>query len=434
MARILYIIMIAIPAPGWAKTRFMKRCLPSLLLCCFLLAQACKREEVARNVQVVSISPQSGGFGTLLKVSGKGFHPLPENNVVKIGSQTVLVTEASDSLLQLLVPKGTPTGEVSVQAYNTTALGPVYTYTLTGVVSTVSGGGAGFSDGSAATAQFNGPGKMIWDGDLYIADMANQRIRKLSAAGVQTLAQVQGFAPQWPGVGFARYGNDFYFSGAGVNGIFRHHNGEVQTYFNNASVPALAVDGSGTVYGHDPYTGGIATYNSDGTVTAILARSALSQDGPLSTATASGSIRAMQVKNGQLYFLESAGSNGMDFRIRRIAGLGTANATVSTLLQYDYAGGGASWEGALNSVVFSGGLQDFLAVDENLFYVFDQRLVRRISNGQVTVVAGHRTSLPASIDGSGTAAEFMNIRGAAMDAQGQLYLADEHRIRKIIFE
>ena len=137
--------------PGvMAKTPFMKKCYPALLLCCLFMA--CKREEVARNVQVVSIAPQSGGFGTLLKISGKGFHPLPQNNVVKIGSQTVLVTAASDSMLELSVPKGTPTGEVSVQAYSTTAVGPVYTYTLTGVVSTVAGGAPGFSDGGFGAA------------------------------------------------------------------------------------------------------------------------------------------------------------------------------------------------------------------------------------------------------------------------------------------
>ena len=61
--------------------------------------------------------------------------------------------------------------------------------TPAGVVSTVAGTGkAGFGDGAAAAAQFNGLRGIAVDkgGNLYIADTYNNRIRKISATGVVT--------------------------------------------------------------------------------------------------------------------------------------------------------------------------------------------------------------------------------------------------------
>ena len=51
-----------------------------------------------------------------------------------------------------------------------------------GVVSSIAGGDAGYVDGDGATARFNYPAGMAIDGEgnIYVADALNNRVRKLS--------------------------------------------------------------------------------------------------------------------------------------------------------------------------------------------------------------------------------------------------------------
>lgn len=97
--------------------------------------------------------------------------------------------------------------------------------TPAGLVSTLAGSGVpGFLDGSGAAAQFYAPDGVAVDssGNVYVADHSNNRIRKITAAGSVTT-----------------------FAGTGVAGFA---DGPALTVAKFASAPGVAVDGTGIVY------------------------------------------------------------------------------------------------------------------------------------------------------------------------------------------
>ena len=117
--------------------------------------------------------------------------------------------------------------------------------TRDGVVTTLAGGtGAGYADGAGKAAQFNGPLAVALDkaGNVYVADTYNDRIRKITPAGmVTTLAG--GAAP-----GFA--------DGVGTLARF--------------DTPAgLALDKAANLFIADTVNGAVRKLAPDGTVTTV---------------------------------------------------------------------------------------------------------------------------------------------------------------------
>jgi sugar lactone lactonase YvrE len=62
--------------------------------------------------------------------------------------------------------------------------------TMAGATSTVAGAGTGFADGSMASAQFSHPQAMAMadNGDIYVSDLGNFRVRRISGTTVETIA------------------------------------------------------------------------------------------------------------------------------------------------------------------------------------------------------------------------------------------------------
>ena len=313
--------------------------------------------------------------------------------------------------------------------------------TPTGVITTVAGTGlAGYSgDGGRATqAQLNQPTGTAIDatGNLYIADAANNRVRKVSPWGIITTAI---------GTGSAGYSGD--------NGL---------ASLARVNHPAgVTFDKSGNLYLADSNNRVVRRMSTNGIITTVAGNGTggFSGDGgPATSAQLSWPLDVTLDSSGGLLIAD----NGFNNRIRRVfqgmistvAGNGTAGLSgdrgpavraqlsepigvavdgtttyiADTQSEVVRAVDGA---GTITTVIGTDAGLNFptgLAVDGNhTLYVADSwnnRVLSRRADGTVAVVAGSGVRGYAGDGGQASAAQLNDPSGLAVDASLDLYVAD----------
>lgn len=263
---------------------------------------------------------------------------------------------------------------------------PVLAAPSTLTVTTLAGVPPGASDGSGSTARFWAPHGVAVDGagNLYVADTDNFTIRKITPSGsVTALAGLAGSA------------------------------GDVDAQSSAARfgfVSSIAIDASGDLYVTD--WNGVRKITPGGLVTTLI--------GPQAGVFSSTDGVAVD-GSGNLYVCDR-----QDMKISKVA----PDGTVSTL-----AGGTqGSADGTGSAAQFY--LPSGVAADPaGNVYVADQEncTIRKITpTSTVTTLAGSAGDA-GSADGAGSAARFWYPAGVAVDAAGNVYVADtgQSLIRKI---
>ena len=272
-----------------------------------------------------------------------------------------------------------------------------------GVITTYAGGGSVFGDnGPAASAQLIQPHGVAVDisGSVYIADTDNERIRKVASGVITTVAGSgsAGFA----GDGAAATSASLFFP----QGVFVDSGGNIYIAdTSNNRIRKVAAGVITTVAGTS--TAGFSADN----VTATSAELNLPQGVAVDAA-------------GNLYIADTSNA-----RIRKVA-----NSLIATVVGTGVAGfsgdNGPATGAQLNQ-------PQSVAVDASgNVYVADtgNNRIREISGGTIVTVAGNGTAGFSGDNGRATNAQLNQPKGVAVDAAGNLYIADtgNNRIREVV--
>jgi sugar lactone lactonase YvrE len=330
--------------------------------------------------------------------------------------------------------------------------GAIRKVTRAGVVTTVAGvpGSQGHVDGTVATARFTSPMGVAFDrfDNLYVADAHNQAIRKITPAGVVTTL-----------AGTGARGNT---NGPGTQATFFQPQG-------------IASDPEGTVHVADTFNHSVRRISGAGDVTTVAgdAGTVGATDGLIASASFDAPSGLAIGPHGDLYLADR-----QNHSVRRVTPAGVVS-TIATGgfdpsrtpgdLTYPYAvaadaAGNLYVADSHNHVirkltamnarstfactVGTAGTADGPAVSAGFqfprgiatdgagnVYVADtfNHTIRKITpGGEVSTLAG-TAGIAGYADGAGTAAGFTYPHGIAVDAAGNVYVADtyNHMVRKI---
>jgi sugar lactone lactonase YvrE len=312
--------------------------------------------------------------------------------------------------------------------------------TPAGVVTTLAGaaGQYGSDDGKGAAARFSGPSGVVLDqqGNLYVADTWNGAIRKITPDGeVSTLAHLNS-----PG-SLAINPSGELFATCGDNTISRiTPSGVVSTVAGTAwqsgstdgaaasalfnGPSGISIDRGGNLIVMDGYSHTLRMITPSGAVRTIAGS-------PGITGNDNGPGPAARFKGPGRVLADDAGNvyiSDNNSAIRRLA----ADGLVSTWAGVARASGSADGKGEAARFSFPNGIA--IDAQKNL-YIADQdnSTVRKIdAAGVVSTVAG-KAGVFGYADGTGAAANFAGVGGMAVDQQGNLYVSEfyNHTVRKI---
>ena len=334
-----------------------------------------------------------------------------------------------------------------------------------GIISTVAGTGSfrTSGDGGPATiAELNFPTRMALDpsGNLYIAEVDSHRIRKISTEGIistgdgtpgffgdgrlatsASLFHPRGLAVDAAGNVFIADSRNNRIRKVSAAGIITTVAGNGQRGFSGDGGPAIdaslnspfgvAVDTAGNLYIADSNNRRVRKVSPEGMISTVAGsgqRGFSGDGGPAIDASLVLPVDLALDGGGNLYIADFSNS-----RIRKVSPDGVIT-TVAGTGEFGFAGDG----GAATNAVLAGPIGLTFDGAGNLYFAdrSNHRIRKVTPQGTISTVAGNGVLGYSGDGGPATSASLSTPRGARADAAGTLYIADSgnHRIRKVLTE
>ncbi len=399
------------------------------------------------EISLDSIRPLSGPKGTLVTFYGKNFGTSVADVEVRINEKEMSVVSVEDHKIQIEVLPSTFSGDIKLTVGDFESNPEVFDYELTAEVTTMAGETKGHTDGMGSQAKFDIPRDLAIDeeGMVYISDYGNSAIRKMTPDGEVTTYTGGGcsftngtletatfchpygiFIDSGGGMFVADSANDA-IRRIDINGnVFiamrDYENGNGETERLNFPMD-YAIDSQGNSYVVDHANHRILKRNANGEVLAIGGKDFGDVDGK-GEEVRFKHPRGLAIDHEDNIFVADAGNS----KIRKI----TSDGTVST-----YVGNGSGDVDGPKDIALLAEPRALAFDAQGHLYIVDttnHKIKKVTPEGVVITLAG---SDDGYSDGIGANSQFDYPQGIAVNPEGTLlYVADgsNHRIRKIVLD
>ena len=290
--------------------------------------------------------------------------------------------------------------------------------TPAGMITTIAGNGMASFSGDGGPAPFAQLGFAISvatdaAGNLYIADSVNKRVRKVSIYGtIDTVA------------------------GNGISGFSGDGGPALDAQFQLLS--GVAVDAAGNLYIADAGNARVRKVSTSGIVTTFAGGGTGGDGGQAANARLLSATAVAFDNTGNLYLVDS-----LDSRVRKVSSGGVITTVAGTGTSgYSGDGGPATSAQLLRPTAVAVDASGNLYIAEGppaivfgpfpvgTSFIPGQPRIRKVSaNGFITTVAGNGVPGYAGDGGPATSAQLNDVEGVAVDAAGNLYIADTGNLR-----
>jgi len=345
---------------------------------------------------VVSIFPENGPKETEVAISGTNFGTDTTKIKVTMDGKLADISSVTDTEIKFVVPPRGFNGQLIVTVRGEEFAAPNFEYEISEVqVITFAGTGDGTRavNGLVDVAEFGNPGGLVFDskGNLFIADINNHQIRKITPEGM-----VSTFAGSTGG----------HKDGQGSEAQFTHPND-------------IAIDINDNLFVTDTNNHRIRHISPEGVVTTIAGSEDGDKEGSGEEALFSFPHGITIDKDNNLFVTDRAND-----KIKKI----TPEGVVTTL-----AGSTPGFRDGTGVAAQFYSVHGMAIDDDGVLYAVDgNEAVRKITpEGTVTTIAGGLGN--GYRDGDPKTALFSAPYGVALDYLGNIYVADSDRgrIRKI---
>jgi hypothetical protein len=426
---------------------------PVILVLGFQFNGCKEKEEPIPPSTIAGFNPTSGEITATVTITGSYFETNPADNVVKFNGIAATVTAATATELTVTVPAGAATGKITVSVRDATATSATdFTVIFPPTITSFTPAMGTFGNNIKITGEhfntnitknvvkFNGVTATVTEAtatQLTATVPAGATTGKITVTidpVVGTSATdftvvpitITSFTPT-SGVFESSVTITGNFN-ANISGNVVKLNGVVATVTAATSTELTIKLTNGGSTGKITVSANDVTAESAGNFTYTKQWFVSDLAGSGVNGAANGTGAAASFSNMTNITIDSAGNvymaDQLNHLIRRITPAGVATTIAGTSQGYQ--------DGPIATAKFDNPVA--IAVDANGdIYVADSfnNIIRKVSNGMVTTIAGQQ--LAGSNNGTGTDARFNNPHGVCVDNTGNLFIADNlnNRIRKI---